>query len=157
MMRAASLQRVVALLIAVLFLCSGCAQFMASNAPKDLHTDRAFQYDVQRAVVIGTLGAPVTTDSDIEGQLSDVYKYTDGRTANAWAGKSLRILAYTVGDLFTLFLSQVIWMPLELAISGKEYTASVDFTRRLEDEKWVVRAWTETDMKGRTTKSSEMQ
>ena len=147
------MKRFIAPLVASLLLCSGCAQFMAARQPKNLHVENVLQPGVDRAVVIGTLGAPVTTDSAVEGRLTDVYKYVDGRSANSWGGKSARILLYTAGDVFTAFLSQIIWMPIEVALGGKDYSAAVDFQRGLQENRWTVRSWTETDTKGKVTKA----
>jgi hypothetical protein len=49
------------------------------------------------------------------------------------------VIVYTVGDVLTLFLTQLIWMPLELAFNGYDYTAVVDYERRESDEKWAAR------------------
>ena len=147
------MERIIAPLLASLLLCSGCAQFMAARQPKNLHVENVLQPGVERGVLIGTLGAPVATDSDVEGRLTDIYRYCDGRSANSWGGKSIRILIYTAGDVFTLFLAQIIWIPIEIALSGKDYSATVDYQRGFEDHRWRVASWAETDTKGKVTKA----
>ncbi len=61
--------------------------------------------------------------------LRDTYNYVDGGGWNARPGKALRLVVYTVGEVFTIFLTQLLWMPLEVALRGPRYSAIVDYRR----------------------------
>jgi len=56
-------------------------------------------------------------------------------------------LLYSAGDLFTAFLDQVIWMPMELAFRPTEYSADVTYEK--PDHRWVVREIRELDVADR--------
>lgn len=136
-----------ALLAAIgLTLCigSGCAQVMAIRQPAPL--DRTLlAVGADRTVVIGVLGAPVSTEDRNDGGRTEIYKYVDGGTKNSWWSKSGRVLIYTAGDVFTAWLAQIIWMPLELAFRGTEYASTVGYDRN--GERMTVRSFEEIEAK----------
>ena len=134
--------------LALILTGTGCAQVMAAQQPPPL--DREFlQPGVERPVVTSALGAPTTVDrSEGQEQLTESYSYVDGGAVNHWLGKTARILLYTGGDVFTLFLSQVIWIPAELLLDGTEYQATVDYERRASDGRWVAAQIVERDKEG---------
>ena len=113
--------------IVVLAFGSGCAQVMAYRQPAPIDRD-LLNAGANRGSVIGLLGSPVLSEESDEN-LSDTYSYTDGGKVNATGWKAVRILLYTAGDVFTLFLDQVLWMPAELLMNGTKYTATVDYER----------------------------
>ena len=128
------------LTLIIALLAGGCAQVIAYRQPGPL--DRGIlTVGAERTKVIGTLGAPIGTDNTSDTQLAEVYTYTDGGTRNASASKATRMFLYTAGDLFTIFLDQVIWMPLELAFKGKKYTAHVNYQRG--GDQWLVHKFEE--------------
>jgi len=114
----------------------GCAQVMAYNQPSPL--DRSIlARGVDRSRIIGVLGPPVGKDSNADGTLSETYKYVDGGAKNSFGAKAGRMLLYTAGDVFTACLDQVIWMPIEIAFKGSDYTC--DITYEKAGRYWVVR------------------
>ena len=141
---------VVASVVGLHLLTIGCAQRTALGQPSPLDRD-ALQPGIGRPVVAGILGEAQTEDRPDEGRLIESYTYVDGGTANAWWSKTGRVLVYTAGDVFTLFLSQVIWMPLELAFEGKEYIATVDYERKDGTGRWVATRIEESNTKGETS------
>ncbi|NIR43051.1 MAG: hypothetical protein GWN54_02245, partial [Gammaproteobacteria bacterium] len=99
---------------------------------------------------MGVLGAPSATSEGVEGEtLRDTYLYTDGGGTNRFGGKAARILLYTAGDVFTAFLTQLIWMPAELVLDGTDYSATVDYQRRPTDQQWVAVHIVETNQEGK--------
>ena len=131
----------------------GCAQVMASRQAAPL--DRGFlQPGAERGRIVATLGAPAVTDeSPDRSRLTETYNYTDGGGANSKGAKAARILLYTAGDIFTAFLSQIIWMPMEMVLDGTDYSTTVEYRRRRTDHRWVAARVTETELEGdkRTT------
>jgi hypothetical protein len=111
-----------------LLATSGCAQYIAYSQPAPIDRE-ALTLGVTRTRVTGLLGQPVHQDVNSDGTETDVYKYKDGGKKNHAVSKTGRILVYTAGDFFTLFLDQVISMPLELAFRGTDYTADVTYEK----------------------------
>lgn len=138
-------------LLCWVFAATGCAQVMAYRQPPPL--DRDFlQPGVERPVVAGRLGEPTSSEEHPgEGTLTESYSYADGGVVNGWGGKTGRIILYTAGDVFTLFLSQVLWMPAELLMDGTDYYTTVDYERRPIDDHWVAARIVERDTDGKET------
>jgi hypothetical protein len=87
----------------------------------------------------GTSDPPPGTPAELsEEVVTDSYYFEDGGQRNHGGSKAARILRYTAGDVFTLFLDQVIWMPVELmAFEESKHHAEVDY-RRGDDGRWRV-------------------
>jgi hypothetical protein len=131
-------------LAVVIVMNSGCAQVMAMRQPAPL--DRTLlAVGADRTVVIGVLGAPVSAEDRADGGRTEIYKYVDGGTKNTWWSKTGRVVLYTAGDVFTAWLDQIIWMPLEIAFRGTEYASTVDYDRR--GERLTVRNFEEIEAK----------
>lgn len=124
----------------------GCAQTMAIEQPGPLTCrPSVLQMGVERTAVVGCLGSPTETVAGV-GTLNDSFVYRDGRGRNATWSKVGRVFLYTAGDLFTLFLSQVIFMPTEhLLLKASEYRASVDYEPDGEGM-WRVNHVTESEV-----------
>ena len=135
-------------LVVLACLLPGCAQFMAFDQPGPLNCrPDVLRPGVERAIVIGCLGPPVATDqrdAAADDFLNDTYVYKDGGGKNAGWSKAGRVILYTAGDLVTLFLSQIIWMPAEkLMLDASKYQASVDYERG-HTGKWRIQQATES-------------
>src|ERR1700690_1858103 len=92
-------------------LLTGCAQVMCLKQPKPF-TPTTTCVGSRRTAIIGELGQPVSSE-DQTNSLSETYKYVDGGGKNNGGSKTIRVILYTGGDLFTLWLDQIIWMPTE--------------------------------------------
>jgi len=93
----------------------------------------------RRTRITGALGHPVATERPSQGRLVDTYKYTDGGKINSGGGKAVRVVVYTVGDVLFLFLTQLVWMPIELFLDGTDYTAEVEYMRSSSaDNRWAA-------------------
>jgi hypothetical protein len=123
---------------------SGCAQVMAIRQPGPINRN-LLAVGADRTVVIGVLGAPLSSEDRTDSGRLEVYKYVDGGTKNAWWSKTGRVVLYTAGDVFTAWLDQIIWMPLELAFRGTEYASTVGFDRT--GERMTVRSFEEIEAK----------
>ena len=123
--------------IVIMLLATGCAQYMAIQQPSDIRTNRV-RLGVDRLVVVHAYGPADSSEELDDGSLREFYSYQDGRVINRPGMKALRIILYTAGDVFTLFLSQVIWIPIELFLEGNEDTVVVTY-EKVGDE-WRVSA-----------------
>ncbi len=122
------------LLLCFLLLSSGCAQAMVLKQPGQVDESVVAQ-GVSRTRVWSELGAPIWTHADGD-DLRDTFRYQDGGTVNTALWKTFRVLVYTAGDVLFLFLTQVIWIPMELMIEPHSETVTV--TYRGESGRWVV-------------------
>jgi len=140
------------LLLSVASGLSGCAQFMAFDQPGPLGCrSDVLLTGVEQSSVIGCLGRPMATDKRTDDQnnevMNEIYVYEDGRGKNAGWSKAGRVVIYTAGDVFTLFLTQLLWMPAEkLMLKSSKYQASVDYQRG-HDGKWRITQATEAEVR----------
>src|ERR1035438_7283342 len=118
-------------LLATCFMLSGCAQVMAIKQPKPFTPTSAI-VGAKRTAIIGELGQPVVSEEHTNS-LTDTFKYVDGGSKNSGGSKTVRIILYTGGDLFTVFLDQIIWIPTEkFGFAGTDHVLTVDYTNILE-------------------------
>jgi len=118
-------------------MLTGCAQFMAINQPKPFKPTMTV-VGAKRVNVSGELGVPITSEEQ-NGQLHDVYKYVDGGAKNNGGSKTVRVILYTAGDLFTVFLDQVLTWPLETyGFAGTTHMVTVDYVKG-DDGFWCVK------------------
>lgn len=98
-------------------------------------------------MVHGELGAPVSTEQH-ESKVVDMFKYTDGGEKNNGLAKTGRILLYTGGDLFTAWLDQVVWMPMEkFGFEGVDHMVAVDYCKSSEGD-WRISKVDDRVLKG---------
>lgn len=107
---------------------SGCAQYTAMNQPKPFKpTDTVVGAD--RATVTCELGAPLYS-AERTNRLTETYKYYAGSSWNNSAGKTTRVVVYTAGDLFTVFLDQLLTWPFEAyTFAGTEHIVTVQYVK----------------------------
>ncbi len=128
----------IALLLPILLTQISCAQLMILENPGPLDRSMVIEGG-ERARILGMLGTPVATEEHpTADRMTDTYAFTDGGELNSLPGKVGRIALYTMGDFLTFFLTQLIWIPTELLLSGTDYTAVVDYERRRSDQRWVA-------------------
>lgn len=109
---------------------------MAIQQPRPF-TPHTLTTGTKRVDIIGELGHPITTEEHTNS-LTDAYKYVDGGSKNNGSSKTVRIILYTGGDIFTCWLDQVIWMPAEkFGFAGTDHTVTIDFTKN-EDGFWCA-------------------
>lgn len=135
---------------ALVCLGTGCAQVMAVKQPKPF-TPTSAVIGAKRAAIIGELGQPANSEEHGKG-LTDTYKYVDGGKKNSGGSKAARVILYTAGDLFTLWLDQIVWMPTEmLGFRGTDHVLTVDYVRE-EGEPWRATGVEDKALKGRSSK-----
>jgi hypothetical protein len=115
---------------------SGCAQYTAMNQPKPFKPT-ATVVGADRATVACELGAPLYR-AERTNKLTETYKYFSGSSWNHPAGKTTRVVIYTAGDVFTLFLDQLLTWPFEAyTFAGTEHIVTVQYVRG-ENGSWQV-------------------
>ena len=135
-------------------LLTGCAQVMCLKQPKPF-TPTTTCVGSRRTAIIGELGQPVSSE-DQTNSLSETYKYVDGGGKNNGGSKTIRVILYTGGDLFTLWLDQIIWMPTEkFGFAGTDHVVTVDYTKSM-DGHWHATAVDDKALKGNSTKKEEL-
>jgi len=142
----------VAILMGAVFM-SGCAQYMAIKQPSPF-TPTSTVVGAKRMAIIGELGQP--TMSEPHGtNLVDTYKYVDGGGKNNGGSKTTRVILYTAGDLFTLWLDQIIWMPTEkFGFAGTDHVVVVDYAKS-GDDLWHATTIDNKALAGRSTKKED--
>jgi hypothetical protein len=108
-------------------MATGCAQYMAIKQPPPFKP-ACLDPGVKRINVIAELGQPVNAETNTNN-LTEAYKYVDGGGKNSGTSKTVRVVLYTAGDIFTLFLDQIIWIPSEkFGFAGTDHSVIIEYT-----------------------------
>jgi len=101
---------------AILFMMSlaGCSVYMAANQPPAKNVD-LFKVGTPRSALLAEFGYPTATETKPDGKKYDVYRFTQGYSGGAKAG---RAMLHGVADVLTLGLWEVIGTPVEAANDG---------------------------------------
>lgn len=98
----------IALLAALGLSSTGCATYTAVKIPGPV-ADESIQLGQHRSEVEATLRAPIMNEYKDGGITTARYQYKDGPHQ---ASKG-RVVLYIAGDVFTAFLSELIFWPIE--------------------------------------------
>lgn len=113
--------------VGVLML-TGCAQYAAMNQPKPFKPT-ATVVGAERGAVTAELGSPIVS-TERGDSLKETYKYADGGSKNKPASKTARVVVYSAGDVFTLFLDQLVTWPVETyAFAGTSHVVTVNYVK----------------------------
>ncbi|MEW6545195.1 MAG: hypothetical protein AB1411_16525 [Nitrospirota bacterium] len=111
------------MLAVALIVCSGCAVSAAINQPAQKDW-RVLEAGADRDEVRAELGAPISSEPTY-----DVFRFQEG--ASGW--KYVRAFLYTVADVFTLGLAELITYPVEKGImTDADRKIRVHYTRDLK-------------------------
>lgn len=113
---------------------SGCAAIhaVAQPGPADLS---GIGVGTSRAVIISKLGAPNVAETTPAGFKQDIFEFQSG----ANQATKTRALLYLAGDFFTLFLSEIVFLPIEI-VYGKaaECTGVATYDKDLITTNWQL-------------------
>jgi len=103
-----------------LSLLIGCSVVMATRQPgrKNL---AVLKPGTERDVVVGELGAPVSTER-LDGGRKDIYTFVQGYSAGV---KTSRMIFHGVADVFSFGLWEAVGTPVEAIFDGKKITVQV--------------------------------
>ncbi|NHI03662.1 hypothetical protein DYY67_2338 [Candidatus Nitrosotalea sp. TS] len=96
---------------------SGCSVLMVASRENRRGDLNVIQMGVQRSLVIAELGEPDNFTTLAGGGYDDRYKLDPG--AHHWSLKLLTAVGYLAGDFFTLFLTELIFTPIEIAVKDR--------------------------------------
>jgi hypothetical protein len=134
-------------------LASGCAQYMAIKQPSPF-TPTCLTTGTKRIDIVAQLGQPVTSEQQTN-MLTDNYKYVDGGSKNNGGSKTVRVILYTGGDLFTLWLDQILTIPVEkFGFAGTDHSVTVAYTKST-DGLWHAETIDNKELPGRSHKKEE--
>ena len=100
-------------MVAILTLCSGCSVYMAANQPPAKNVD-LFKVGTPRSALLAEFGYPTSSEVK-DGKKYDIYRFTQGYSGGAKAG---RAVAHGVASVLTLGLWEVLGTPIEAINSG---------------------------------------
>ena len=111
------------LIVGVLVISfSGCSSVMAVKQP-DKKNMSILNSGGARDSIIAEFGMPVGTVTK-NGKKVETYQYNQGYSkGNKWS----RAIAYGVLDVLTLFIWEIIGIPIELVANGKQKTVKVTY------------------------------
>jgi hypothetical protein len=113
--------RFVAVVLAALML-SGCSVYMASKQPDAKNID-LFKAGTPRPSLLAEYGAPTVSEVR-DGKKYDIFKFTNGYSSGAKAG---RAVFHAAADVFTAGLWEVVGTPTETVFSGTEMAYQVRY------------------------------
>jgi hypothetical protein len=88
----------------------GCSIYKAATAPTPVALENV-RNGASRIAIVGTLGIPKM--SEVKGDSkTDVYEFVNG----SHEASKARIVLYIAGDLFTTFLAELVFWPMELGL-----------------------------------------
>ncbi len=105
-----------------LILLSGCSVFMAAKQPDAKNLD-LLAVGTPRNLLLAEFGLPVVSEEK-EGKKYDVFKFIQGYSAGAKAG---RAVFHGAADIATLGLWEVIGTPTEGVFDGNEMVFQVRY------------------------------
>lgn len=131
---------IAALALVMTLASSGCSVFMAAKQPskKDVSVLRE---GTRRSLVLAEFGHPVASEKNDEGRV-DVYKFTQGYSSGAKAG---RAMIHGAADVVTLGLWEVVGTPTEAAFDGREMAVEIQYDEN-DIVKTVIPLTKETDI-----------
>ena len=100
-------------IIALLFLMSGCSVYMAAHQPTQKNVS-LFKVGTSRDALIAEFGVPVTSGTR-DGKKYEIYRFTQGYSQGA---KAARALVEGTADVFTLGVTEVVTTPVEAVNDG---------------------------------------
>jgi hypothetical protein len=118
------------MLLCFMLLSSGCAVFMAAKQP-DKKNVELFKIGTPRSMLLAEFGMPTVSEIK-DGKKHEIYKFVQGYSAGAKAG---RALFHGAADVMTLGLWEIVGTPAEAVFNGDEmaYEVSYDEASRVDE------------------------
>jgi hypothetical protein len=116
--------------LAALVLLSACSVYMAAKQPDAKNVD-LFKVGTPRAMLLAEFGLPTVAETR-DGKKYEIYKFTNGYSTGAKAG---RAVFHGAADVLTLGLWEVVGTPTEAVFSGDDtaYQVRYDDNDRVDE------------------------
>ena len=126
------MKRIFGIIMLILFAVqfSGCSAAMALKQPQKRNL-QVLNAGTSRDNVVTYLGAPISSETE-NGKRVEIYQFTQGYSG---AVKAARATWHVIADVATIFIWELIGMPMEAIVDGNKMTIKVtyDANDRLED------------------------
>ena len=119
--------------VAVLGANTGCSVVMAAKQPDEKNID-LFAQGTSRDSLLAEFGPPINSENR-DGKKTDIFKFIQGYSTGAKAG---RALFHGAADVFTLGLWEVVGTPVEGAFDGDEMAFKVTYDASDRVEEWEL-------------------
>lgn len=117
------------LILLIIINLNGCSVYKVITQPGPADTD-GIGVGTARQELISRLGPPKAIDTDKNGNKIDMFEFESGMHH----ASKMRAILYLAGDFFTLFLTELIFWPMELTILESDIchgTAMYDNTQKI--------------------------
>jgi hypothetical protein len=111
------LAKVLVPFLSVCLLTSGCGVLMAASRSSYRGDINILKIGIPRSAVIAELGEPDNFTTLDNGGYDD--RYTLDPDAHRIGTKILTVIFYLAADIFTLFLTELLWTPTEIALKDR--------------------------------------
>ena len=111
------------LVVGVVSSLTGCAATMASRQPSKKNVD-LFSEGTYRSELIAEFGQPLGTEVRPDGKRYEVYKFVQGYGTGA---KVARTITHVALDMGTLFVWEIIGIPIETVCDGQEMAYEIAY------------------------------
>jgi hypothetical protein len=120
----------VLILVSAMLASSGCSVFMAAKQP-DKKNVELFKIGTPRSMLLAEFGPPTVSEMR-DGKKYEIYKFIQGYSAGAKAG---RAVFHGAADILTFGLWEVVGTPAEGVFSGDEmaYEVGYDTDNRIDE------------------------
>ncbi len=119
--------------VAVLGANTGCSVVMAAKQPDEKNID-LFAQGTSRDSLLAEFGPPINSENR-DGKKTDIFKFIQGYSGGAKAG---RALFHGAADVLTLGLWEVVGTPVEGAFDGDEMAFKVTYDASDRVEEWEL-------------------
>lgn len=121
--------------LVILTTLNGCASYQAMQQPSPADLEGVGP-GASRQVLINKLGAPKLTDNAADGKKQDIFEFQSGYSPVS----KLRVIPYLAADVFSAFLSELVFWPLELtAMSAATCTGVATYDANYKVSTWAVK------------------
>lgn len=118
----------------IMLSLSACSVYMAATQ-EDAKDMTALNKGAPRALILGKLGQPITTETNKAGNRVDYFSFTDGYKGGT---KAARAVTHGVLDIATLGLWEIIGTPIEGVADGDQINAEVTYGENNTVESYKV-------------------
>lgn len=122
------------LALTLIVFLSSCSVYMAATQDSRKDTESVVKGS-PRALVLGKLGQPVSTEKTDKGVKKDYFSFNQGYSGGT---KAVRAVGHGVMDVLTLGIWEVIGTPIEGVADGQEMNFEITYDKNDKVDKMKV-------------------